>query len=95
MMVDPADATRRKCFEPGDAFEELLVPIFRGGELVYDAPPLVDVRTRAVGALAQLDPSITRFLNPHGYPVGLEKSVNDLRTDLVLRARGLAENSEE
>jgi len=27
-------------------------------------------------------------VNPHQYPVGLELSLHDLKTELVLRARG-------
>jgi nicotinate phosphoribosyltransferase len=95
LMIDPADSTRRKCFAPDAAAEELLVPVFRDGARVYDSPPIAAVRERALESLRVLDPSITRFLNPHTYPVGLEKSVNDLRTELVLKARGLTENPEE
>ena len=91
-MIDPADSTRRKSFEPGTAFDELLVPIFRHGVLVYETPAIAAVRERALASVRALDPSITRFLNPHTYPVGLERSVNDIRTELVLKARGLAEN---
>jgi nicotinate phosphoribosyltransferase len=95
LMIDPADPTRRKCFAPDIAAEELLVPVFRDGARVYDSPPIAAARERTLESLRALDPSITRFLNPHTYPVGLEKSVNDLRTELVLKARGLAENPEE
>jgi nicotinate phosphoribosyltransferase len=90
LMIDPADPTRRKGFASDATFEELLVPVFRDGKRVYDSPPIAQVRDRAAESLASLDPSITRFLNPHTYPVGLEKSVNELRTELVLKARGLA-----
>jgi nicotinate phosphoribosyltransferase len=30
---------------------------------------------------------ITRFVNPHTYPVGLEKGLFDLKTDLILKLR--------
>jgi nicotinate phosphoribosyltransferase len=92
LMIDPADSTRRKSFAAETAFDDLLVPIFRAGRVVYDSPPIADVRARALESLGELDPSITRFLNPHTYPVGLEKSISDVRTRLVLHARGLAEN---
>ncbi|MDR3686416.1 MAG: nicotinate phosphoribosyltransferase [Coriobacteriia bacterium] len=91
-MIDPADSTRCKRFAADATSEELLVPVFRAGRLVYERPAIAQVRDRATASLASLDPSITRFLNPHTYPVGLEKSVNDVRTELVLKARGLAEN---
>jgi nicotinate phosphoribosyltransferase len=89
MIVDPLDMTRRKPIAPGTPYEDLLVPIFRGNRLVYDVPSLADVRRRAREQLAMFHPGIKRFAFPHQYPVGLEKSLFDLRTDLILRARGL------
>lgn len=88
-MVDPADSTRRKTFTSDQRHEELLVPVFEDGRRVYDAPPLVDVRQRAIACVDALDPTIHRFLNPHGYPVGLERGLHDLRRALVLKARGM------
>ena len=92
LMVDPARSTRRKSFAPDADFEELLVPVFRRGERVYDCPPLAEVRKYAAASLATLDPSILRFLNPHSYPVGLERWVNDCRTTLVLKVRALPDD---
>lgn len=90
VMVDPADATRRKGFSADDEYEELLVPVFRAGRRVYDCPPLGTARDRAIASVEEVDPSVRRFLNPHSYPVGLERGLNDLRTALVLSARGIA-----
>jgi nicotinate phosphoribosyltransferase len=89
VMIDPDDPTRRKAFAGGARFEELLVPVVRAGTVVYDPPPLALVRDHAAASLGEFDSSITRFLNPHSYPVGLEKSVHDLRTSLVYAHRGL------
>ena len=93
-MIDPADSTRRKTFAPTARFDELLVPVFRAGTRAYDPPPIAEVRDRALTSIGELDPSITRFLNPHTYPVGLEQSVSEVRTELVLAARGIAESGE-
>lgn len=91
VMVDPADPTRRKTFAADEPCEELLVPAVRGGSRVYETPPLAQVRERATAQVASLDPALTRFLNPHTYPVGLERSLGELRTRLIMRARGIAE----
>ena len=88
VMVDPSDATRRKAFSIGGSFTELLVPVFRGGKLVYASPSIEESRAHSLTSVGELDPSITRFLNPHAYPVGLEAGLNDRRTVLVLDARG-------
>ena len=47
---------------------------------------------RARAELARFHPGVRRFVNPHRFPVGLEKGLFDLRTRLILEARGLAES---
>lgn len=89
-IVDPADSARRKRFSQTDTPEELLVPVYRGGRKVWAAPPLSEVRERARRSLDELDPTIRRFVKPHSYPVGVEKSLSDVRTALVFRARGVS-----
>lgn len=88
-MVDPFDVTRQKHFTEGDRYEELLVRVFDRGELVYAAPPLAESRAHTIADLGRLHETQLRFLNPHTYPVGLERSLFDLRTDLIMQARGL------
>ncbi len=92
-MVDPADSTRRKTFSADQTYEELLVPVFEQGRRVYEVPSLSDSRDRAMKAVDELDSTTKRFLNPHVYPVGLERGLNDLRTSLVLKARGIPSDS--
>ena len=87
MMIDPADATRRKSFGPECAADDLLRPVFERGRRVRPATPLDVVRRRVRDELAQLHPGVKRFVNPHRYPVGLEEGLNDLRTALILDAR--------
>ncbi len=89
-MVDPADSTRRKTFTAEQACTELLVPVFSGGKRVYTPPALDEARARAIAGVDSLDPTVRRFLNPHTYPVGLERGLHDLRRALVLKARGIA-----
>ena len=87
-IVDPADATRRKHFAAGTKYEDLLVPVFRRGKLVYDLPSLNDIRARAKKQLKSLYPGIKRLENPHQYPAGLELSLHEFKTELILRAKG-------
>jgi nicotinate phosphoribosyltransferase len=88
-IVDPKDMTRRREIPLETHFHELLVPIFRQGRRVYDPPPLQDVRARTLDQLGHFHPGIKRFVNPHLYPVGLELGLFDLKTQLILEARGL------
>ena len=89
-MVDPLDPTRRRTIPDGTPSEELLVPIFRAGRRVYDPPPLPDVRRRVSAELSRFHAGVKRFVNPHRYPVGLERGLHDLRTRLILEAREAA-----
>jgi nicotinate phosphoribosyltransferase len=87
LIVDPLDPTRRREIPAGTPGEDLLVPIFRGGRRVYDPPPLAASRARAAEQLAGFHAGVKRFVNPHQFPVGLERRLYDLRTRLVLEAR--------
>ncbi len=87
-IVDPTDATRRKHFSEYTKYEDLLVPVLRRGKLVYDLPSLDSIRTRAQRQLAKLHPGIKRFDNPHQYPSGLELTLHEFKTELILRAKG-------
>ncbi|MGK2855761.1 MAG: nicotinate phosphoribosyltransferase [Thermoanaerobaculia bacterium] len=87
-IVDPADMTRRKTFADSAATEELLAPVFRAGKLVADLPSIDSIRARAVAQIASFHSGIKRFVNPHIYPVGLEKSLYERKTKLILEAKG-------
>ncbi len=88
MLVDPLDLTRRKHIAEDATYEDLLVPIFREGRRVYEQPSINAVRLRAQKQLDSFHPGVKRFLNPHEYPVGLAPSLYELRTKLILEARG-------
>ena len=91
VMVDPLDPTKRKKFPASAAFEDLLVPVFRGGKRVYTPPSATEARERARAQLEAFHPGIKRFVNPHVYPVGLEKGLHDFKTNLILETRGVRE----
>ena len=89
-IVDPLDSTRRKHLPPETAFEDLLVPVFRRGELVYQTPALTEVRRRAQAQIALFHSGVKRLVNSHEYPVGLELGLYETKTKLILQARGEA-----
>jgi nicotinate phosphoribosyltransferase len=88
-IVDPAEITHQKRIPASTAHEDLLVPVFRSGVRVYDAPPLDESRARAQAQLACFHAGVKRFENPHAYPAGVEKSLFDFKLDLVLAAKGV------
>lgn len=86
-IIDPLDPMRQKTIPARTQFEDLLIPIFRNGKCVYDPPPLIEAQKHTQAQLAKFHEGIKRMLNPHLYPVGLEKSLADLRTRLVIETR--------
>jgi nicotinate phosphoribosyltransferase len=90
LMIDPFDHTRRKEINSSQSqYEDILVPIFRAGELVYAEPDIHTIRASVSKELNHLDKGIKRFVNPHTYSVGLEKSLFDCKTELIFHLRNL------
>ena len=87
-MIDPYDFTRQRTFDKNYDCEDLLQPIFQAGKQGYVIPPIEETRQRVKQQLAQLHEGTKRFVNPHTYPVGLEKKLFDTKTALILKLRG-------
>lgn len=86
-LVDMLDPTRRKTLPDDTPFDDLLVPVLRGGRQVYAPPSIHDSRARTAKQLEALHPAVKRFVNPHQYPVGLSPSLHERRTQMILDAR--------
>ncbi|MFH1260058.1 MAG: nicotinate phosphoribosyltransferase [Elusimicrobiota bacterium] len=87
LIIDPLDPTRQKRIPADTPGTDLLVPIFREGRRLYPQPGIEEIKVNAQKNLAQFHSGIKRFINPHQYPVGLEKSLYALKTDLILKTR--------
>ncbi len=87
MIIDPADPTKRRVIPAHTPHRDLLQAIFRKGQLVYKIPSLKSSQEKARTQLQQFHESIRRLLNPHFYPVGLEKNLYDLKLELILKAK--------
>jgi nicotinate phosphoribosyltransferase len=87
-MVDPVAPTGRMTIPDGTSFTDLLVPVFRAGEAVYETPPLPQLRQHAQDQLACLQAGVKRFVDPQPYPVGLEQRLYEMKTQLISQARG-------
>jgi len=68
-------------------YSDLLVPIFRGGQLVYEAPSIEASREHLRKQLRCAPPAILRLNNPVPYKIGLERSLHELRSRLIARAK--------
>lgn len=86
-IVDPLDPTRQRILKKELKSYDLLVPIFRAGKLVYPLPSLPQIRANTKQELDRFQVGIKRFLNPHQYIVGMEKSLYDMKVDLIKNIR--------
>ena len=86
-LVDPFDSTRRKHMSNEWESKDLLEPIFKKGRLVYQTPPIGQIRQSTIDHLAQFHSGVKRFLNPHSYPVGMEKQLYEKKIELISRIR--------
>jgi len=87
-MVDPLDLTHRKRFAANAPYTLLLQAAMRAGIRVRDPEPLSVAQERARRDLAGFHAGVKRLVNPHRYPVGLERGLHERKTALVLAARG-------
>jgi nicotinate phosphoribosyltransferase len=90
LLVDIADVTLRRSIPETAAHRDLLVPIFRQGEMIYDRPTIHQIRDHALVELGKFYAGVKRLLNPHIYPIGLELGLHETKTRLIQEARHMA-----
>ena len=84
-LFDPEATWKRQTFS-GFTARELLVPIFRGGRLVYQQPTIEEMRTWCAGQVDLLWDEVKRFENPHNYYVDLSQKLWDIKHELLKQA---------
>lgn len=81
-IFDPEHTWKRTVLENFTA-REMLVPIFRKGELVYNLPPIHEIRDHCAREIATMWKEVLRFENPHGYYIDLSQRLWDLKTSMI------------
>ena len=89
VLIDPLDPTRRRVLSEKLEFQDLLIPVVQSGEIVHQHESLSVIRERAQQQLDLFHVGIQRHLDPHEYPVGLERGLYDYKTEQILLARKL------
>lgn len=87
-LFDPIHTYKRKTVQYYD-IEELLIPIYLNGELVYELPDLYTIQARVEKQVDAFSSEIRRPLNPHGYHVDLSQELWDLKQELLHRWRNV------
>ena len=81
-IFDPAATWKRKMVYNFTA-KPLLVPVFQGGELVYESPSLEEIRAYCARQVDTLWDEVKRFDNPHTYYVDLSQKLWDIKYALL------------
>ena len=81
-LFDPDATWKRKTYTGYEA-KELMVPIFLGGELVYQVPGLQASRSYCQRQVDSLWDEVKRFENPHNYYVDLSQKLWDIKQNLL------------
>ena len=84
-LFDPENIWKQKTLTNFRA-ENMMVQVFRNGELVYKLPTLEEIRIRCAEQLDTLWPEVKRFDNPHRYYVDLSTKLWKIRNDLLMNA---------
>ncbi len=82
VIFDP-DYTWKKKTLRGFTAKQMQVPIFIGGELVYNEPSFDEIRSYCASQVDSLWDEIKRFENPHRYYVDLSKKLWTIKNQLL------------
>ena len=85
-LFDPDFTWKRKTFTDY-TMRPLLVPVFKDGELVYNIPPLEEVKAHCARELDSMWSEVLRFENPHNYYVDLSEKLWTLKTGMIRAMR--------
>lgn len=81
-IFDPGNTWKRKTISNFET-RELLVPIFKSGECVYDLPPLGEIKEYCKAETDKIWDEVKRFENPHEYYVDMSQKLWDIRYKML------------
>ena len=83
-IFDPKETWKKKTLE-NYYVRELLVPIFKGGVCVYEAPSITEIQKYCLAEVNTLWDEVKRFENPHTYYVDLSEKLWNIKQGLLER----------
>ena len=86
LLFDPNEPWKKTRLPAGDfELKEILVPVFKKGECVYESPSTMEIRDFCTREKDTLWDETRRFENPHKVYVDLSKKLYDLKMELLGR----------
>ncbi|MBP3421242.1 MAG: nicotinate phosphoribosyltransferase [Lachnospiraceae bacterium] len=84
MLFDPIEPWKKTKLKGGTyTMREMMIPVFKNGECVYDSPKVMDIRAYCQNELNTLWPETRRLVNPHKVYVDLSPRLYDIKIDLL------------
>ena len=84
LLFDPIETWKKTHLAPGTyTMRELLVPIFKNGECVYESPKVMDIREYCKKEQETLWDESRRLVNPHEIHVDLSNELWHMKTRLL------------
>ena len=81
-LTHPVEVWKQKYINNYEV-RELLVPIYKNGNLVYQDPTLQEKQKYCQKEFETLYPEVTRITKPHGYYVDLSDELKELKNELI------------
>ena len=84
LLFDPIETWKKTHLAPGTyTMRELLVPIFKNGECVYESPKVMDIREYCMKEQETLWDESRRLVNPHEIHVDLSNELWHMKAQLL------------
>ncbi|MBR4059371.1 MAG: nicotinate phosphoribosyltransferase [Lachnospiraceae bacterium] len=83
-LFSPTEPWKKTTLAPGTyTLRELMVPVFKQGECIYESPKVMDIRAYCLQEQDTLWEETKRFVNPHKVYVDLSKKLYDTKISLL------------
>ena len=84
LLFDPIDTWKKTRLAPDTyTIRELLVPIFRNGECVYESPSVMEIRDICAAEKDTLWDESKRLINPHTAHIDLSQKLYNMKNELL------------
>ena len=84
LLFDPHAPWKKTRLAPGTyTMREMMLPIFKDGECIYETPKTMDIREYCRKELDTLWDETRRLVNPHAVYVDLSQKLYDMKIDLL------------
>ena len=85
-IFDPEHTWKRKMMQDYTA-TELMVPVFKQGEQVYELPTIEQIKAHCQEEIQGMWEEVRRFTNPHKYYVDLSQKLWDIKHEMLRKRR--------